>query len=126
MVLGVEYRTTERYGGYPVYIKRINMGKGPVSGTTTKFMMHTGNNPEMTALLGAEVYAQGFSMGTEGFIMNDYILTLPYQTEAAELAVSVGYITGDYSVSVYSIKGDLSFATCYATVRYLKEGDVWL
>ena len=32
MVIGVEYRTTQRYNGKPVYVKAINFGALPVSG----------------------------------------------------------------------------------------------
>lgn len=35
MVMGVEYRTTQRYEGKPVYVKAINFGALPVTGTTT-------------------------------------------------------------------------------------------
>lgn len=34
MQLGVEYRTTERYLGYPVYVKLINLGSLPNAGST--------------------------------------------------------------------------------------------
>ena len=35
LVLGVEYRTTERYLGKPVYVKAVNFGAGPNAATKT-------------------------------------------------------------------------------------------
>lgn len=35
MVVGTEYRTTERYLGKPVYVKVVNFGNYPASGTKT-------------------------------------------------------------------------------------------
>ena len=35
MMIGIEYRTTERYLGKPVYVKVVNFGNYPTSGTKT-------------------------------------------------------------------------------------------
>ena len=35
MMIGIEYRTTERYLGKPVYVKVVNFGNYPASGTKT-------------------------------------------------------------------------------------------
>lgn len=35
LALGVEYRTTERYLGKPVYVKAVNFGSGPNAATKT-------------------------------------------------------------------------------------------
>ena len=35
MIAGVEYRTTERYAGKPVYAKLVDFGSYPASGTKT-------------------------------------------------------------------------------------------
>ena len=41
MKLGVEYRTTERYLGKPVYAKLVNAGTPPIGGATTTFEHNT-------------------------------------------------------------------------------------
>lgn len=44
MMVGVEYRTTERYNGKPVYKKMVNCGKFPSSGSTSVYYL--GGSPD--------------------------------------------------------------------------------
>lgn len=57
MKLGVEYRTTERYLGKPVYVKLINCGNLPDG--TTKEVAHGITNLDF--MVGAQAIASGFN-----------------------------------------------------------------
>lgn len=52
MQLGVEYRTTERYQGKPVYVKLVNFGSLP--NNTTKDVAHGCENLQYAVYVGGE------------------------------------------------------------------------
>lgn len=54
MELGVEYRTTERYNGKPVYVKAISLGSGPEP-NTTKSVYHGVSNLEFIVDYGGSM-----------------------------------------------------------------------
>ena len=112
MSLGVEYRTTERYLGKPVYVMAINMGQLANGGVVEAAV---GENPhvcvpfEATAVSPerAEIVA-GFkatSSGTPG-----------------DFCLYTHNLHGRAIVGVYS-KNDYSFVTAIAKVKYTKTTD---
>lgn len=96
MQLGVEYRTTERYLGKPVYVKVVDCGNLPASGL--KNITHGIANCK-------PIYVYGeMSNGN----------TLPY-TVGATYSISAD---GAY-IQIY-VTGDLSQHTVKATIKYTK------
>lgn len=99
MQLGIEYRTTERYLGKPVYVKVVDCGNLPASGL--KNIAHGIANCKPIHVYGE------MSNGN----------TLPY-------AVGNNYYIsadGDY-IQIY-VTGDLSDQTVKATIKYTKTTD---
>lgn len=99
MELGVEYRTTERYQGKPVYVKVVDCGNLPASGL--KNIAHGIANCKPIHVYGE------MSNGN----------TLPYATG------TYFYISadGDY-IQIY-VTGDLTSQTAKATIKYTKTTD---
>lgn len=99
MQLGVEYRTTERYLGKPVYVKVVNCGNLPASGL--KNIAHGIANCKPICVYGE------MSNGN----------TLPY-TVGTAYSISAD---GAY-IQIY-VTGDLSQHTVKATIKYTKTTD---
>lgn len=99
LVLGVEYRTTERYLGKPVYVKVVNCGNLPASGL--KNIAHGIANCKPICVYGE------MSNGN----------TLPY-TVGTAYSISAD---GAY-IQIY-VTGDLSQHTVKATIKYTKTTD---
>ena len=100
MQLGVEYRTTERYLGKPVYVKAVNFGALP-------------NNTEASVTFG-DATTQAFAV-TARALKDTVSYTLPILDQAIVWAVgTVVYIktTVDYSAW-----------TGVVTVKYTKMTD---
>lgn len=69
MFIGVEYRTTERYLGKPVYVKLVNFGKYPASGTKT--VAHKISNVEnIVSCLGTS--SLGYSVNGYSYVSAFY------------------------------------------------------
>ena len=100
MNIGVEYRTTERYMGYPVYTMCFDAGTGPASGTANIPIPATaaGNLKIVDARVKA-VDAEGWG----GFISK----------------VSIGEYPASRTIAI-SEAGDISTTTMYVTVKYYK------
>ncbi len=99
MQLGVEYRTTERYLGKPVYVKVVDCGNLPASGL--KNIAHGIANCKPIHIYGE------MSNGN----------TLPY-------AVGTNYyISADGGYIQIYVTGDLSNQTAKATIKYTKTTD---
>lgn len=97
--LGVEYRTTERYLGKPVYVKVVDCGNLPASGL--KNIAHGIANCKPIHVYGE------MSNGN----------TLPY-------AVGTNYyISADGGYIQIYVTGDLSDQTVKATIKYTKTTD---
>lgn len=99
LALGVEYRTTERYLGKPVYVKVVDCGNLPASGL--KNIAHGIANCKPIHVYGE------MSNGN----------TLPYAT-GTNFYISAD---GDY-IQIY-VTGDLSGQTAKATIKYTKTTD---
>ena len=99
LVLGVEYRTTERYLGKPVYVKVVDCGNLPASGL--KNIAHGIANCK-------PIYVYGeMSNGN----------TLPYAVGTSY------YISSDGTYIQIYVTGDLSNQTVKATIKYTKTTD---
>ena len=69
MMIGIEYRTTERYLGKPVYVKLVNFGKYPASGTKT--VAHKISNVEnIVSCLGTS--SLGYSVNGYSYVSAFY------------------------------------------------------
>lgn len=99
MLLGVEYRTAERYNGKPVYVKLVDCGNLPENGL--KNIAHGIANCKPLQVYGA--------MSN----MN----TIPYAT-GATFSISAD---GTY-IQIY-VTGNLSSQTVVATLKYMKTTD---
>lgn len=109
MQLGVEYRTTERYLGKPVYATLFNCGVGPAA-NTTKTVEHNLKNVGCIVSCNAVLT-----------VNNAQALTLPYYISAN----NQGYCQAAYNnIKITSIGVDLSgYNICYALVKYTKTTD---
>lgn len=101
MQLGVEYRTTERYLGKPVYVKVVDCGKFPAPGTS-KLVTHG--------------------------ISNCTPVTVTAQMSNSNTVPYVGYYTigvDNTAITLASVSGvsDLSAHNTVATMRYIKTTD---
>lgn len=99
--LGVEYRTTERYLGKPVYVKVVDCGKFPAPGTS-------------------KLVAHGISNCTP--------VTVTAQMSNSNTVPYVGYYTigvDSAAITLASVSGvsDLSAHNTVATMRYIKTTD---
>lgn len=114
MELGVEYRTTERYLGKPVYVKLINCGNLPNG--TTKEIAHGITNLDF--MVGAQVIA---SNSTSGFNGHAY---LPEIYNGSLTDRWTNYLAG---INTKNIRifcgGGLAGCLVYVTFKYTKTTD---
>lgn len=104
MVAGVEYRTTERWDGKAVYIKRVNLGTLPASGQKT-----TGYCPGGSTNVRFEAYT---------ITSSGNVSPLPHITSTGVINASV--YASEYNIVVCAMK-DVSTSTGFAIVRYTKD-----
>lgn len=101
MILGIEYRTTERWNGSPVYAKAVSCGKGPSGGAV--------NLP--TGLSGNETFVEANCKAVSdagwGMFLNQYLSFGEKGSGAATISISGA--------------GDLSTRNIYLTMKYIKE-----
>jgi hypothetical protein len=104
MQLGVEYHTTERWNGKPVYVKAISFGAAP--NAAVGLAAHKIANLQNIAIESA-------SMKNE-----DQVRSLPYHSETMNIEIGASQtnivVQSDVDASGYSV---------YATVRYTKTTD---
>lgn len=100
MKLGIEYRTTERYLGKPVYVKAVNFGALP-------------NNTEASVTFG-DATTQAFAV-TARILKNASSYTLPIPDQAVVWA-------GGATVYIKTTD-DYSAWTGVVTVKYTKTTD---
>lgn len=101
MILGVEYRTTERYLGKPVYVKAVNLGVLP-------------NNAEASVTFG-NAATLAFAVTAHALIGDSTSYTLPVLDQAIVWA-------GGATVYIKTTT-DYSAWTGVATVKYTKTTD---
>ncbi len=105
MVLGVEYRTTERYQGKPVYVKVMDCGACPAAGFKDVTFGERG------VVVPVRCYGNfGYGGGT----------TIPFQsteTDAMQIGALINFIR------IHTNGNDFSAYNCTATVYYTKTTD---
>lgn len=101
MQLGVEYRTTERYLGKPVYCKLVNFGALP--NATRKVVKH--NIPNVSSVISVYGSAQDQAIGVGAF------------------GAQVTGINADNTNVVIWTSADLSNYSAYVAVKYIKTTD---
>lgn len=101
MYTGVEYRTTERYLGKPVYVRLVNCGTMP-------------NNTYKTIAIGENNENQVFAVFGRGVIGN--------QTYSLPIAEEAKVYSSGNTLTVMTT-GDYSAWTCYALIKYIKSTD---
>lgn len=105
MVVGVEYRTTQRYNGFPVYAKAIDLGVFPNNNTIT-----VSHGIKYKIITSIEAYAYS----TDSTIIQQLPLVNVQGTVTAKLHISAN---GVYIVTT----ADVSKYTGYVTIRYTKN-----
>lgn len=101
LVLGVEYRTTERYLGKPVYAKLVNFGALP--NATRKFVKH--NIPNVSSVISVYGSAQDQAIGVGAF------------------GAQVTGINADNTNVAIWTSADLSNYSAYVAMKYTKTTD---
>lgn len=101
MKLGVEYRTTERYLGNPVYCELVNFGALP--NATRKVVNH--NIPNVSSVISVYGSAQDQAIGVGAF------------------SAQVTGINADNTHVVIWTSADLSNYSAYVAVKYTKTTD---
>lgn len=105
MVLGVEYRTTERFEGKPVYTMLNNVGSFPSVGAVSYYTIKNGV---------AKILRVKGTSANGGF-------PVPYISTDAYLTISGTVNGGAMTIIVYVEKGDLIADQCIAQVWYIKD-----
>lgn len=101
MYLGVEYRTTERYNGQPVYCKLVNFGALP--NATQKVVKH--NIPNVSSVISVYGSAQDQAIGVGAF------------------GAQVTGINADNTNVAIWTSADLSNYSAYVAIKYTKTTD---
>ena len=101
MQLGVEYRTTERYNGQPVYCKLVNFGALP--NATRKVVKH--NIPNVSSVISVYGSAQDQAIGVGAFS-----------------AQVTGINADNTNVAIWT-SADLSNYSAYVAIKYTKTTD---
>ena len=101
LVLGVEYRTTERYLGKPVYCKLVNFGALP--NATQKVVKH--NIPNVSSVISVYGSAQDQAIGVGAF------------------GAQVTGINADNTNVAIWTSADLSNYSAYVAMKYTKTTD---
>lgn len=114
MLLGVEYRTTERYLGKPVYVKLIDCGNLPDG--TTKEVAHGITNLDF--IVGAQAIASDSSVGFNG---HAYLPTI-YNGSLTDRWTE--YLAGVDTNNIHIFcGGGLAGCPVYVTIKYTKTTD---
>lgn len=104
MVNMVEYRTTDRWGGKPVYVKRIDLGNLPDASSRT-----VGHGLSKITFISAETLARA----TDSTLVQPF----PFFNNSGELRAKI-HLTND-AVNVYTYS-NISNYTAVTTLRYVK------
>ena len=97
--LGVEYRTTERYLGKPVYVRMINAGTFPSSGYKS-VTISLDNLQQIIRATGSFKNSTRIPWGYDGNHLQDFYIE---STRILLYSLNPGF-TGDAYISVYYIK----------------------
>ena len=108
MQLGVEYRTTERYNGKPVYVQLMNWGRAPTQGTVK--IVATPENSRNQQLVWAQLTYYG--------------ITFPKYKGDGALSMYIYVAQGSNQFQIYSPGEDWSTnGDILAIVKYTKSTD---
>lgn len=119
MELGVEYRTTDRYKGKPVYTKLDNFGEGPAEGVQEAYNLysyHDGDDIHNPFYVFRNQITLERDSDAEG--VNFTSIPLPFKSDSKEV---FGCVETHYSmgwVRVTSVAGDFSDYDVYAQLWY--------
>ena len=105
MELGVEYRTTERYLGYPVYVKLINLGSLPNAGSTKQISVR-----DLGIRVPISMDLTWGNFASENFTVNDYA---PYVASAGFDNANINIVSGP--------SADTEHYEVYAFLKYSKS-----
>lgn len=105
MELGIEYRTTERYLGKPVYVKLFDCGTIPAQGTHKDLVF----SPDADSIVSVTAYSS--RRGT----------TLPYYDANGVRYAITG--TGGNSVMIWNYSESLTDINVHALIKYAKTTD---
>lgn len=104
MDLNVEYRTTERYMGYPVYVKLINLGAIPSAGDTKQISVS-----DLGIRVPISMDLTWGNAASENFVINNYT---PYLASAGFDNANINIVGGP--------NADTAHYTVYALLKYSK------
>lgn len=109
LALGVEYRTTERYLGKPVYVKLVNFGNAPAGGAKSVSCA-----TEVAKMVDFDLTVWNGAYGQKNTIINDdgTLVARPY--------VKLSSGTLEVTLAVFS---DISARTVDLVVKYTKSSD---
>lgn len=105
MEIGIEYRTTERYLGKPVYVKLFDCGTIPAQGTHKDLVV----SPDVNSIVSVTAYSP--QRGT----------TLPYYDANGVRYAIAG--TGGNSVMIWNYSESLMDTNVHALIKYTKTTD---
>ena len=105
MHLGIEYRTTERYLMYPVYVKLINLGAMPSAGGTKKISVS-----DLGIRVPISMDLTWGNAASENFVINNYA---PYVASAGFDNANIDIVGGPEADTVHY--------TIYALLKYSKN-----
>lgn len=114
MELGVEYRTTERYNGKPVYARRVDVGA--VTANTQAVWMDTA--------CPVDAVVHSFAVGH--YAPGDSVITTPFRDDGSGFkAESSAYAYNHTAMNrlVVTVNANCAFDWCHATIKYTKETD---
>lgn len=102
---GVEYRTTERWYSYPVYVKMIDMGALPNNSTKTVYVSDHANGGRIISATGFE-NASGQRIPTACF--------------GSSLSLTVGITFSVFSLSLTTNFDGSAYTQAFITAKYIK------
>lgn len=112
MELGVEYRTTERYNGEPVYIKRLDIGALPNASRAAIGNLYFPKRKALISVTGVATHVDG------------QVIPFPYKASATQYGDVdlVAYTMGTQSITGYiTTTVDMSEYTGVLTFKYTKS-----
>ena len=107
MNLGVEYRTTERWQGKPVYVKVTNIGSLPASGYVGLNVLEYVSG--LDTIVNIEWHFESSSP-------HDF-----YTMPVPDLTISPIHYAATYAWARFTVSSDLSHISCKCVIRYTKS-----
>ena len=119
MELGVEYRTTERWQGKPVYVKMVDCGEMPSAGTHKNIEVTSGL-PDTHKIVGMECVFESEHYGE--YLLKRYCVNYCTETNNSGEIKGIAWAYSTYSGINVTIKalGDITNYSAVATVKYVK------